>query len=119
MTFAEGRVREGAKFLDEKIPDWYRQVVVEELDMADECRCVLGQLGDKQVNLDRVGWHPDSWDPGDGFSRLTDAFDVAGGQIGCDVVWDSKIERLMCTFEELRDAWVVEIETRLTTNAVA
>lgn len=38
------RAHRGALYLDRVMPDWYERVEVKYLDLADECRCVLGQI---------------------------------------------------------------------------
>ncbi len=40
---AKVRVARGTRWLDKNKPGWWRRVKVRELDMGDECRCVLGQ----------------------------------------------------------------------------
>lgn len=44
LTAAE-RARNGAEFLDSLLPGWYTRIDVEELDIAQEQDCILGQLG--------------------------------------------------------------------------
>ena len=36
--------RRGAELLDERLPGWRKRIRPDELDMADECNCVLGQV---------------------------------------------------------------------------
>lgn len=38
------RVARGVKWLDRHKKNWRNEVVVKELDMSDDCRCVLGQV---------------------------------------------------------------------------
>jgi len=45
-------VARGAALLDERLPGWADQIDIDSLKMSDDCNCVLGQLGKKQVNLD-------------------------------------------------------------------
>lgn len=40
-----GRVKAGAKWLDELYPDWRNRIDIGKLDMGHSCLCVLGQLG--------------------------------------------------------------------------
>lgn len=40
----EQRVAEGADLLDTEHPDWWRTIDIGRLDLADRCRCVLGQI---------------------------------------------------------------------------
>lgn len=41
---ADRGVAAGAALLDERIPQWWQRIDVGQLDLADSCRCVLGQL---------------------------------------------------------------------------
>jgi hypothetical protein len=38
------RVEKGAAWLDQHKPEWYLKIDVAALNLADSCRCVLGQL---------------------------------------------------------------------------
>lgn len=38
------RVAAGAKWLDAHVPTWAKEIDVKRLNLADSCRCVLGQL---------------------------------------------------------------------------
>ncbi len=40
----EARVARGASHLDAHLPGWERRIDLAILDLADSCRCVLGQL---------------------------------------------------------------------------
>ena len=37
-------VQRGARFLDERDPDWYRKIDLDTLNLGSSCACVLGQL---------------------------------------------------------------------------
>jgi hypothetical protein len=39
----EQRVANGVAWLDEHLPNWPQMIELTELDMADDCRCVIGQ----------------------------------------------------------------------------
>jgi len=41
---AERRVARGAKFLDERVPNWEQRINLERLDISSDTDCVLGQL---------------------------------------------------------------------------
>lgn len=116
MTIAEDRVAAGAALLDEKLPGWHDQIDTETLEMGDECRCVLGQLGSNQVNLDRLGWEPSprihADEEEDGFSRLCDFWEISASNYGCDIYWDHAIDDAVASYDELKDAWLVEIAKR-------
>lgn len=38
-------IREGASFLDDLYPQWYKKIDLEKLDLEHTDNCVLGQLG--------------------------------------------------------------------------
>lgn len=44
---AKLRVERGAALLDERYPGWEHSVDLAKLDLSDSCRCILGQLFDK------------------------------------------------------------------------
>ena len=44
-TALAGRVRKGARLLDERMPGWWRQIDLERLDIDSPCDCVAGQVG--------------------------------------------------------------------------
>lgn len=123
---AEERVHDGASYLDTKIPDWHDQIDVTSLDMADECKCVLGQLAGNAVNLDRFGWErteiPDDEYTYYTFIEATEAWGIEDDSIAygfdrtsiSDIGWeeekyDSKSQLL---YADLRAAWVAEINIR-------
>jgi hypothetical protein len=43
-----GVVAEAARELDERVPDWYRLIDLDKLEMSDCNYCVLGQLAKKK-----------------------------------------------------------------------
>ncbi len=44
MPMAPERAAAGATFLDEKRPDWFTLIDIEDLDIASSTRCICGQL---------------------------------------------------------------------------
>lgn len=44
-TVIDPRVQRGAELLDERMPGWADKVDVDEFDLRDGDRCVLGQIG--------------------------------------------------------------------------
>lgn len=50
-------VERGAALLDEKLPGWENDIDLEKLDLAHDCKCVLGQLngGDYYRGTRRIG----------------------------------------------------------------
>ncbi len=72
------RVANGVAWLDERIPTWHARVTLEDLDMADSCRCVLGLVfSDRVQDGDGFGFvmscempalaSPDEWAVDHGF----------------------------------------------------
>jgi hypothetical protein len=61
-----GRVEAGAAWLDAVYPEWWTHIDLDELDLADSCRCVCGQL------FGRLGAD------GGGFGFILEARDKAG-----------------------------------------
>lgn len=57
----EAEIARGALLLDKEIPGWRNQLILDELDVQDIYKCVLGQLGHFDVPnflpLDEVGTH--------------------------------------------------------------
>lgn len=62
----EARVARGAAWLDSVHPGWERRIDLASLDLADGCRCVLGQLATAAVRL-----------PLTGFSAVLDVIEAA------------------------------------------
>lgn len=110
-------VERGAKLLDTKLPGWHKQIKLNRLDLSDGCRCVLGQLGQIKVNLDRLSWH----DGRASYEEMCDeilglkddsryGFNNENGNTG-------ELPRLRghvvnVSFDELQNAWEDEIRSR-------
>lgn len=107
---ADRLVKRGAKLLDKKLPGWFKHIKVGELEMDNGCKCVLGQLGTKKVNLDRLGWEMGGYaDYGDmAFALLNVRDDVEYG-FNC---YDDEDSETMVNFAELQYSWENEIATR-------
>lgn len=89
-------VARGAELLDERSPSWYRDVDVTRLDMASKFDCVVGQLfGVYRYGLERLAT------PIDHVSLLLRFAREHGFDAGKDG-----------DFEELTDAWIIEIYAR-------
>jgi hypothetical protein len=55
MSDLAERVERGAARLDERRPGWWGEVNVEDLDLWDDCQCVIGQLwGEYAAGVDEV-----------------------------------------------------------------
>lgn len=102
-------VARGAALLDSRLPGWADQIDLESLNIADGCECVLGQLGSRRVNLDRLSWEPRPWQ--NGFAELADAFGIATWEFGFSA-------RNHVTNLDLLDAWNDEIVARRTLDAL-
>lgn len=107
-TTAKAVVERGAKLLDKKLPGWHNKVAITSLNMGSACHCVLGQVGGKAVNLDRIGWHDPIRRPG--FNDMTELIglddfdDIARNGFDFDMEpW---------SYSELRAAWIDEIRAR-------
>lgn len=96
----KGRVASGARWLDQYIPDWYERARINNLNMADTCRCVLGQVFEAKAR-------EESLTSGFGFgSRVVEAeTNVAACELGFDIYADE-------TYHELAELWTTEIEKR-------
>ena len=108
---AAARVAKGAAYLDEVCPVWVEHVEVNTLDMADSCRCVLGQLhGYYRDACELLFATPRvlglSW-PG----RMQAAFDAAAA-LGFDAPVSRVRAETATDFALLQDAWVELIAAR-------
>lgn len=127
-------VKRGARMWDEKVPDWFEQIDINTLDMAEGCSCIVGQIGSRQVNLDRL-WHrsrkPDFERAGVYTSvvnrlfpnnrhrtyeqEVLHGFNSAGEHYS--VFYAGR--RVRVSYPELHLAWLHEIETRRVKAAAA
>lgn len=49
------RVAAGAEHLDREAPGWWQDIDLEDLDLASDCRCILGQvIGEYTAALDEL-----------------------------------------------------------------
>jgi len=46
----ERHVANGARFLDSKVPDWFKSIDLNLLNMSNPCHCVVGQLFPSYAN---------------------------------------------------------------------
>lgn len=102
MTDYAARVREGATLLDEMVPDWFRRIDTDTLNLNDGFMCVLGQVGGDWIQgLGMVG------------VRMADAFVYGFHVRHIDHGTVTEAERM---FDLLRDYWYDEIEKRLSAS---
>lgn len=85
------RVRAGVAFLDGQTPGWPDRIVVQALNMASTCNCVLGQV---YGNFDRAD------------ARFFGADDAAAVRLGFDARFQSG------EFDKLRRLWAYVVRTR-------
>lgn len=122
-------VKRGARMWDEKIPDWFEQIDISTLDMSQACRCIVGQLGGRELNLDRL-WHNSapSYRQRGAYSNLVARLfgKRAGYTYEQEVLHGFNVaypypdrypvvyagRRVRVSFPELHLAWLHEIETR-------
>lgn len=118
LTIEEKAVRRGARYLDKKVPNWFRKVKVSMLRMQYGDVCILGQcFGDYFAALKKL--HPrrtdlygdknDVWGARHGFYALN-GHDVRSGQY--PGVNDAVVENNDGTWERLGLAWAPEIRAR-------
>lgn len=50
------RVAKGFEFLDGRFPGWRDYIRLEDLNMADGCLCVLGQVAEHPAEFDLPDW---------------------------------------------------------------
>jgi hypothetical protein len=67
MTAITERVERGAALLDERRPDWWREIDLDRLALKSPCNCVLGQIGERQYG-------PSTYSLG----RYSDGLDLMG-----------------------------------------
>lgn len=135
----EKRVLRGAAWLDEVMPDWFERIDLDELNLADECWCVLGQIvsdvTSEQLTEEGSDWHHDYWTVVcDRYSTLdekreylpvaglvpmvmTNAVAVQRGFQVCAKRWGDGYEinhDLMASidYDHLTDLWRAQIERR-------
>lgn len=94
------RVSRGVELLDEKVPQWWNDIDIDDLDMCNPHFCILGQLFDQDYSGGR--------------EALGIAFGC-GDQFGFDVS-DEEIEDYEDHeddfWNELRSTWIKEIRLR-------
>lgn len=124
---AEARVAKGAAWLDRVKPDWYTDIDVGSLRMAQGCSCILGQLvsRDDQGNRGyrRYEYHDvitilfaTTWDAAYGTCVLDAHEDRRSDRWALDHGFNAPIEGGRRTIDEryrlLEEAWVAEIKAR-------
>ncbi len=100
---AEARVTRGALYLDSVRPNWFKEIIVETLELKDPCCCIIGQLtGGWYPNQLGIGYRDSIWygmnldEPG------WEAFSI-GPFGGTMRQW----------YQPLQNAWIAAIATRL------
>lgn len=114
---AHDLVQRGAALLDEKLPGWADQIDLDTLQMADGCRCVLGQIGGREFNLDALGWHEGYAPNYERLARLVFTGYKDECAHGFNQLMDSKDHPIGPPFDDLQDAWKGEIVARRTLDA--
>ncbi len=98
----ESAAANGAVWLDEIRPDWWRQIDADRLELGDGCRCVLGQLhgnyDDGVATLDLGNGPPlmlgsDDWNPEARVCRLGffDPVDEECDWVALTAAWRTEI----------------------------
>lgn len=97
------RVERGAAWLDETRPGWWREVDLATLDLGSSCRCVLGQVFEKDAALRsyngfdyvvyKVGPHREYWPEDHGFDfDLYRYGEGADAYAALDELWISAVK---------------------------
>lgn len=99
------RVACGAAWLDERIPGWWRDhnIDLSKFEMAEECRCVIGQLS-PQRNYERA--IAEHW------LDLTTAAARSLGFLASGQWPDVDDDEVQAEYDELQHAWTVTINER-------
>lgn len=104
---ARARVAKGAAHLDGLFPQWHDHIKVNEFDLGDACRCVLGQLDGnfhEAVRNREIIARP--W-----YRSAAFAFDAAIA-MGFDAPDAALTTERNADFALLQDAWIEVIEAR-------
>lgn len=91
------RVSRGMELLDEKVPYWWNDIDIDDLDMYDSNFCILGQLFYRNYS--------------EGREALGIAFGC-GDQFGFDVSDEMIEDDEDDVWNELRSTWIKEIRLR-------
>jgi hypothetical protein len=97
------RVAAGAAWLDEHLPGWPQRISLTDLDMADDCGCVLGQILGR---YDEIFVSNDVLPPLDEVEAVRFGFDVTS-RFGDPALWAGE-------FAALQREWRRLIESRRT-----
>lgn len=103
------RVARGAAWLDERIPDWWREhsIDLDRFDMSEECRCVIGQLSPERNYERALATH---WlDLSRPVARDLGFFADAAMMLDFEALDDDDV---MTEYDELQHAWTVVIRER-------
>lgn len=121
----DGAVEHGATRLDQRRPNWYKDIDLRTLDMCDSCHCICGQLygnyGEGSLTTIIGGWIQNLWGNYDsaaaryGFVLPNKASDWANDHPD----YYNAIARLHAVWNRLERKWKEEIKTRLATERVA
>lgn len=110
LTEVAARVERGAAYLTERRPRWFWEVDLNQLNLRDPKRCVLGQLGEGDypyndalmtLNLRRVDREP-GFDRELGFDLRDDEYDLDCDER--DKVWNALHAEWVRVILELRAA---------------
>lgn len=101
------RVDRGAAWLDLVYPEWWTHVDLGRLQLADSCRCVLGQV----FRATNAHWSDDS-----GFERIVSLLEHAGMYEQGDGFWTSdhgfSLNETAGSWADLDEAWIATIKAR-------
>jgi hypothetical protein len=110
------RVARGAALLDREYPGWHQRIDLSVLDLANSCRCILGQV---YRPVAHIPGQQTSWGQEDGYDTGTEDLNLNSGDI-VDHGFDFCAEDLLLSagrspealYAELDELWIGEIRKR-------
>lgn len=116
---AHDLVQKGAALLDVRLPGWADQIDLDTLELSNGCRCVLGQLAGRKVNLELLGLDADDYVEASGeiVASYEDVIDQVGDAVKLGfALGRTRLRRREAweAWEALQDAWKGEIVARRT-----
>ncbi len=110
----EPRVERGAVLLDDKVPGWADEVDLNVLELANACKCILGQLADTIVAALSMGAS---------VPRASGRYNSAGEALFGDAWWPSDVAAdhgfelasiVAGGYDALDELWIEAIQARRT-----
>lgn len=103
------RVERGVSWLDAHVPDWIDKVEVIELQMADPCRCILGQVFGDEADPEPYGYSGFDIGLDKAYETDPDGLDESATGWAVDHGFDADID---WEYSALAEEWSGVIEAR-------